>query len=75
VARPTMLTRVRHERIVEPLRDGVPFATARRASLSVEPIDRAASPGVQVGRKRAACSLGAGAEAAGRAAKVRLDGL
>jgi hypothetical protein len=31
MARPTMLTRVRHARIVELLRDGVPFATACRA--------------------------------------------
>jgi hypothetical protein len=31
MARPTMLTRVRHERIINLLRDGVPFATACRA--------------------------------------------
>src|SRR2546422_5149576 len=31
MARPTMLTRVRHERIINLLRDRVPFATACRA--------------------------------------------
>jgi hypothetical protein len=31
-ARPTKLTRLRHERIVELLRDGTPFATACRAA-------------------------------------------
>jgi hypothetical protein len=36
VARPTMLTRVRHERIVELLRGGVPFATACR-TVGVSP--------------------------------------
>jgi hypothetical protein len=35
VARPTLLTRARHERIVELLREGVPFATAcRRVGIS-----------------------------------------
>jgi hypothetical protein len=31
MARPTMLTRARHERIINLLRDGVPFATACRS--------------------------------------------
>jgi hypothetical protein len=36
VARPTMLTRARHERIIDLLRDGVPFATACR-TVGVSP--------------------------------------